>query len=156
MPQRLFQRRADGERERARCKRERETHTHTHTHKILCFLRQRQRQRHRERGKSKDERYLKVLVEKQWLVALEVCAKPCGSGASLLFHSPFSKRKICECVFFPVELWASRVSMSTGGFFYPMRRGHRKLALGYRRVPAILSGWCPVCEVDNCVEDWCH
>ncbi len=58
-------------------------------------------------------------IEKQRLVALEVCAKPCGSKASLLFHSPFSERKTCECVFFPVELWASRVSMSTGGFFIP-------------------------------------
>jgi hypothetical protein len=50
-------------------------------------------------------------IEKQRLVALEVCAKPCGRGASLLFHSPFSERKICEYVFFPVELWASRVSI---------------------------------------------
>jgi hypothetical protein len=29
-------------------------------------------------------------IEKQRLVALEVCAKPYGSGTSLLFHSPFS------------------------------------------------------------------
>ncbi len=30
-------------------------------------------------------------------------------------HSPFSERKICECAFFPVDLWASRVSMSSLG-----------------------------------------
>ncbi len=99
--------RTERRRERGASEREREKEGH----RVLCFLRQRQRHRHRERGRSKDERYLKVLVEKQRLVALEVCAKPCGSKASLLFHSPFSERKICECVFFPVELWASRVSI---------------------------------------------
>jgi hypothetical protein len=71
-------------------------------------------------------------IEKQRSVALEVCAKPCGRGASLLFHSPFSERKICECGF-------SQWSCGLLGFLYehwwicyPVRRGHWKSALGYR------------------------
>jgi hypothetical protein len=59
-------------------------------------------------------------IEKQRLVALEVFAKPCGRGASLLFHSPFSERKICECVFFSSGVVGfSGFYMSTGGFVIP-------------------------------------